>query len=184
MQDHIFIDIKIDGKTGEISAIRTNDEGKHIAAYSDAFTIQDDDKERVSFKTAINGFESIVLKGRSERFVVVCHFMEYARTALHSLIKEKGISDPFVGRSWVDIGQLAWPLFYEQMITDRNIATLARYYGIDDPNAGTSDKRCYLISEIYFRMMRRYAIAQRVESGVRGVGGNLVEKVLTRFGKG
>src|SRR6185436_7615034 len=130
-QEHIFFEIvgnSQDPKTGLIesmAAIRTDNEGNELARWYDP-TVADSD-----FATVIEGLKSTIITKRTDRFVVVSHFGEYSRNYLLNNCKIARVLDPFEGRMWIDSAQLAWPLVVNDIIKERSVAELAKFYGVN-----------------------------------------------------
>ncbi len=179
MNDHLFIDIKgsePDPKEGiirEIAAIRTDGNGNVLCAFNQ------EDMKAGDIDIAISGMRSVVLDKRSPKLVLVSHYGEYSRTMLLLACKSAGLPDPFDGRVWIDTAQLAWPLMFAETIPSRDLRALAKYYAIGTHGIDTAKGDADITREVYWLMMDRFSLAQKVEGGIRRAGGNVLGKILT-----
>ncbi len=85
--------------------------------------------------------------------------------------------EPFAGRTWIDLSQLAWPLALSGAVQARTLAALSEYYGVGDTN------NLYRLDEIYWLMMNRYVMAQKAENAVRRMGGQALGKIISTFNR-
>ena len=183
MNDHIFFDIKADDPNPknatitEMAAIRTDGDGNVVSAFNEEFT------KDTYFDVALQGLRSVVLEKRSEKVVIVSHFGEYSRTLLLSACKSAGLFDPFDGRVWIDTAQLCWPLVFSEVIPNRDLRSMAKYYGVGTNGIDTAKGDADITRECYWFMMDRFRIAQRVEGGIRRVGNSFMGRVFSGINK-
>jgi len=188
--DHIFIDLAVsdpDPAKGEIlaiAAVRTDRKGKVLAAFSDKTSRDDDEYSDADFKAAIKGMEDVILaKSFETSYIVVAHFAEIDRLFL-KMACDRISHKPFPKRAWLDTAQLAWPLVYNDMISERTLDSLCVHFDIerkaDMIDTATGD--CEALVRVYWAMMSRYKTALAGEEMVRSVGGETLIKARKMLG--
>lgn len=112
-----------------------------------------------------------------QKFVIVAHFAESVR----EFIKES-CGDPFpTGRAWVCTSQLAWPLFYSGVLSQRTLPALAEHFRVQLPD-GTVESQAVALRNVYKEMMRRFKTAILAEDAITELGGGFVESVRKMTG--
>ena len=200
-QDHIFIDVEtssLDVKTAEIidiAVIRTDGEGSILASITDKIkpikAVEEgaakvngynerDWQNAVPFNVAIDSIHSSIIRGRTDKFVLVAHFAEFDRACIETSLSRTNIvqANPFAGRAWIDTAQLAWPLVYNGVIKSRSLAALAKFYGFENEAEHTASGDAEVMCKTYWAMMGRFKIAQGVERNVRKLGTGMLEGLV------
>lgn len=90
----------------------------------------------------------------------------------------------FRGKTWLDISQLAWPLGYCDMISNRDLDTLCKHFGavVAHDAAGTMSGNCEALVRVYWAMMQRYRTALIGEEAVRDFGGEALQGIRKFIG--
>ena len=176
--DHVFIElglsennIAVASVTG-IAVVRTDRKGKVLAAYSEACSIRGLDD--IDIETVYSKVESTLLKPYSEPYVIIAQHAHAYKGVLGSTC--------FRGRAWLDIAQLAWPLGYCDMIPDRNLDTLAKYFNCATLSDGTMSGNCETLVRIYWAMMKRYKTSLLGEEVIRDIGGETLAGIRKFIG--
>jgi DNA polymerase III epsilon subunit-like protein len=179
-QHHIFFAVGVtDGALSSIAAVRTDEEGTvQSATFGDK--LRGDGS--VLLITAIETMRKGVLDDRSDKYVVVSHY-EAPRILLKVACKEAGIDMPFpTDRIWLDTAQLVWPVVASGALDSRSIESMAHFYGVECPKSRDAAKEALVIADVYWRMMARYMMAQKVENTGRRVVANMIDSVIGRGG--
>ena len=197
-QDHIFFDLEtssldpIKGEIIDIAAIRTDSLGNVLCACTNkvkptkdveasAAAVngynERDWKNAIPLQTAIDAINSTIMKDRTDKYAVVAYNAEFDKAFLTESCKRLDIEFPFPKRAWVDPMHMAWILVYGDNIESRKLTSLANYYGVDIKDAHTAVGDCEIMMEVYFRMMQRFAIGQKVEK----IGRNLVSEATGKI---
>lgn len=170
--DHIFVELGLSedtprGKTESdysvtgIAAVRTDRKGKVLAAYSESCSIRG---------LVPNDIESIY--GNLSSALLLPYPAQYVIISQHAATY-RGLLDPayFRGKSWLDIAQLAWPLGYCDMISNRDLDTICKHFAIKIDSEGTMSGNCEALVRAYWAMMQRYRTALLSEEAIRDYGG-------------
>lgn len=107
----------------------------------------------------------------SDPFVLVSYNREVTRALLRIENEKTQTEDKFLGRAWLDVSDLSWPLLVSGQVASRNIETLSKHFGVAIGSHSDSADMVTALLQIYGSMMRRYATALKGESMVREVGG-------------
>lgn len=154
--DHLFIMIKTDtldlatAKVKEIQMLRTDDKGNQILA------IVDTDMEE--FKDIVDG-----------QFVIVSYFGHVFYKPL--LEKYWGEDNILKNHSWLNLEQLAWPLTFDNHLSDRSLEALGKHLGHVSPD------KLWLLHQCYWTLMRRITTGLLIEEKARKKGGQFFETV-------
>lgn len=173
--DHIFVyarptDNTKDARISEISAVRFAGYGPYKKSDArEAFTGKAEDDS----KGLLAEMRERILPGNP--FVVVSYCNEITRSLLRIEYEKCGVDDMFAGRAWIDIQQLAWPLVAGGLIKTRQIAELAKHFGVSIDDSSKTTEMCSVIVQVYGAMMRRYRTALQGESWMREAGGETLE---------
>lgn len=177
--DHIFIELALSEDNIEaasvtgMAAVRTDRKGKVLAAYSESCSI------RGLVDTDVEG-----LYGNLSSALLVPYPAQYVIIAQHANAY-KGLLGPnrFRGKTWLDIAQLAWPLGYCDMISNRDLDTLCKHFELA-PNVqdGTMSGNCEALVRVYWAMMKRYKTALIGEEAVRDYGGEALASLRKYIG--
>jgi hypothetical protein len=178
--DHVFIELGLSEDniaaatvTG-IAAVRTDRKGRVLAAYSESCSIRG--LEEADIETVYANLSCALLTPYPTQYVVISqHGNAY-----------RGILPPecFRGKSWLDIAQLAWPLGYCDMISNRDLDTLCKHFGIKIAHdaEGSMSGNCEALVRAYWAMMQRYRTALIGEEAVRDFGGEALAGVRKFIG--
>lgn len=129
-----------------------------------------------SFVEAIAEIKSNLIAPFSHHYVVVAYRAEFVRPMLRNQCEKAGMTEEvFPGRSWLDIGQLAWPLSYAEQLETRTIRALADHFGIKIRSESDAADVCTAMVNVYGAMMRRYHTALTGEKAVRELGGETLQ---------
>lgn len=199
-QEHIFIDLEtssLNPKTGEIielAAIRTDCFGTMVgspvcdkikplklvdaeAAKVNGYS-EKDWQYAVPFRIAFENFERSLIRDRTDKLVIVAHFADFDRRFLEETLDREQIPNPLQGRSWIDTGQLAWPLVFNDYLKSRSLEALCKYYGIENEHPHSAADDVKATAEVYWAMMGRFKIAQGVETKVRRFGTGILDTIV------
>lgn len=198
MLDHIFFDVETtsllvaDGEIIELAAIRTDWKGNVQSTFQTkikpklrveqtAAEVNGYTKEKwanaISFQDAISGLKESVLNGN--KYVVVAYNADFDSGFLLKSCERFAVCNPFPGRAWIDPYQLAWILVYGKAIDSRKLTSLANYYGVDIKEAHTAMGDAEILMHVYFRMMQRFDIGQKVEGWGRKVAGEVMQGLFS-----
>lgn len=198
--DHIFLKIaasSLDLAKAlpiELAAIRTDGNGTILASCTDKLSIGSsqvsDDASKlyrysvrdwqhaVPFSSVHAAIESSLLRGRTEKVVIVGHFAEVDRLLWTNACKASELSDPFSERAWIDLAQLLWPLTYSGQITGRSLVKACEFYGVEKEESESPAYEVEAIRKVYFKVMARWSLLNNAEQKVKTWGGNLVSKFM------
>jgi hypothetical protein len=137
--------------------------------------------DAIDFSSGLSTLSHTCLSTR-EPFVVVCHWAEVQKPIFFRTCNRIGIENPLSGPAWICTGQLSWPMQVAQMIRNRQVASLCRYWGVDPPEMYGASAVALAVKDVYFRMMARYLAPLEIEHGVRSIGGGLVQQLLEQVG--
>jgi hypothetical protein len=184
--DHIFIDLAVsdpDPNKGEILAlavVRTDYKGKVLKAFSETISTSDEFDER-RFKTVIGRMQELILAKTFEMSYIVVAYggddRRFLRSSWERIAHDE--AEVFPRRAWLDVQQLAWPLIFNDMMSDRTLDSLCVQFGIsrDASTVDTAMGDCEALVRIYWAMMTRYRGALKGEEMVRQAGGETLAKV-------
>ena len=183
--DHIFVYASSDSKNPDkacitsISAIRASGFGPYTKrSIKAAFTSLVD----TNFSDVYAALKKSILHD-DDKYVVVSHTNEIQRTLLTNNCDGNDLERLFVGRVWIDIAQLAWPVIAMGMIRSRSIADLGKYYGLHfNINEEDTSVIATAITEIYSHMLRRYKAGLVGEEAIRDFGGEALENIRKVIG--
>ncbi len=186
--DHIFIDLgltipKPGGRITALAMVRTDGKGSVLASTCGAVDGPRD------FGDAIDDAMSILLSSSFDKeYIIVAAHAETDRNFLRDAWKGIDLKkwqsrghkkEPFEGRSWIDILQLAWPLVYNNQVSNRSFETLCEHFGVRNPIPGTAMGDCESLVRCYWKLMHQYRIALYGESVIRGIGGKGYETLVS-----
>lgn len=199
-QHHIFFDVETShldcelGEIIEIAAIRTDEEGNTLSGFYDKIKPtksvdleaakinrynEKDWKNSVPFITALDTLKSSIIKPYGgKKFVVVAHVAQFDKTYLQLECKRYKQDEPFATRYWIDTAQLAWPFLFSGIILDRKLNTLCKFFDVDTNNLHNALRDVEALSQVYWRMMKRYKLAMSVDNDVRKAASGLIEKFI------
>lgn len=173
--DHVFVMCKVSSmklptaRIQEIAMLRTDDKGKQIDATLQNIIDDPDDKVyRSNIRGAMGEFADML----TGEFVYISYFGHdfYKPLLIRECDNACYRTVDLTGHAWVDLEQVAWPLFFDNTLKSRSIEDLARYLGI----TVTSDK-LWLLRECYWVLMRRLTTGILFEAKARAGGGRLYE---------
>lgn len=177
--DHIFLTIASEAlevgtnvsqtAISGISAIRTDDQGNTTVTFSDNLR-----KSGIALEVSLRNLGTSLFTDRDERVVIVVDNMMTQR--LYDQCN-KG-KDIFAGRTWVDLHNLTWPFVYAGELEGRSIQKIAQYFGVSLPANPTSVEVTTAMARVYWAIMNRYELSQKVEGGLRKIGGNALNKAF------
>lgn len=158
--DHIFIETIGDNLSQlELAAVRTNHKGKVLTTHSSKFSFDD--------------FEKRVLKPFSNQYVIISQSNRFKHVLTGQWFKDK---------TWLTISQLAWPLYYSDMISDTEFDTICKHFSIDDCPDDDIEGNCEALVRVYWALMKRYRTALIGEEAVRDFGGEALASVRKFIG--
>ena len=195
--DHIFIDLGLtstdkDGEITAIAAVRTDGKGKVLASFAD--DVQSALTPRSRFLPFVDVMDhclsTILAPHFSKEYVIVATHADIARAFLKT--EWKGIDlkrwtnnghriEPFSGRNWIDILQIAWPMCYNEKIKDRDFETLCLYFGVHNKEPGSALGDCEALVRCYWKLMHTYKIALFGEGLIREIGGKGYSTLVSFF---
>ena len=160
------------GRITSIAAIRTGPDGKVQGAYSSKTTITGLDATR----GVLQGLQAELVTGLSAQYVVVSFFAEHDRPTLkrESERVSLGTNEVFPGRTWISLSQLAWPLAFSDLISERSLKEMCRYYKVEY-NIKDAEEECKTLMKVFGVLMRRYRTALIGEDAVSEVAGPTFE---------
>jgi DNA polymerase III epsilon subunit-like protein len=200
-QDHVFIDLAVtdpspgSGEIIAIAAVRTDRKGKVLTAFSERVK----PKERLGESDELppeyhasdwdnapdihkvwDGLKKNVLdeKAFDSNYVVVAHYAEIDRRFLREALGHEA----FPKKAWVDTLQLAWPLYYNDLLTDRSFACLCKHFDVENVAPDTATGDCTALVQVYWKIMARYKGALLAEESVRAIGGEPLAKLRNWIG--
>ena len=182
-QDHIFYRALM--ATNELSkdniidvaVVRTNSEGEVLARHTDKIS-----KDTVTFSEVLKSIYTNIISSFTEKFVIVSLNGFQEKTSFINECKKINAKDIFEGRVWIDLTQLAWPLLYCGSIENRQLSTLYRYYGIIPDELYTACGEVEGLQQIYWKMMKRFSMANTVEQRVKDAANDFVGGLVSKLG--
>jgi DNA polymerase III epsilon subunit-like protein len=200
-QDHVFIDLAVtnpspaSGEIIAIAAVRTDRKGRVLTAFSERVKpkekleetetlppeyLASDWDNAPSIQKVWEGLKANILdeKAYDSNYVVVAHYAEIDRRFLREALNQEA----FPRKAWIDTLQLAWPLFYNDMLPDRSFDSLCRHFGVENVAPDTATGDCTALVQIYWKIMVRYRGALLAEESVRAVGGEPLAKLRNWIG--
>lgn len=206
-QDHIFIDLAVTHPNPEIgqiiavAAVRTDKKGKILTEFAEKIRLHDElstaEEEHSPPDFSVNEWTSARLLPQvmsmlretmllpfDGTYVVVASHADTDRSFLRQAWKTHQASGPalFSARAWIDPLQVAWPMFYNDMMPDRSFDSLCKHFGVRNSAPDTATGDCAALVEVYWNMMNRYKGALIGEEVIREVGGNALAHVRRFFG--
>jgi hypothetical protein len=177
--DHVFIElglsddnIAVASVTG-MAAVRTDRKGKVLAAYSDSVSHSTRPNTKDGIDRLYEGLSDALIKPYPAQYVVI---------AQHANAYKQAVGENcFRGKAWLDIAQLAWPLGYCDMISNRDLDTLCKHFSIAIDSEGTMSGNCEALVRVYWAMINRYRVALIGEEAIRDIGGESLAKVRKFF---
>ena len=187
--DHIFIDVSYEKKNvTAIAAVRTSKDGKVLTSFSEEV---DGNGLGDSPVAVIDNLLSTMLAPNFiKEYILIAAHAEVDRQALKELWKSSNlrrrqsqgrIDEPFQGRSWIDILQLAWPMVYNNQISDRSFDTLCKHFEVENKDSDTAMGNCEALVRCYWKLMQQYKVALYGEGLVREIGGKGYEILVSFF---
>lgn len=173
--DHIFIDVGLDrGEITAIALVRTSSTGEVLATYNEE--VRTKDKRELATMEVVWAYamEEILKPAYSDRYVIIAVHAENDRKHLHSALKK----EPFGKHRWLDLLTLAWPLCYNEHISDTGLPAICRYFDIPYEADGSILRDCEACVRCYFAIMKKYKIALYGESVAKDLGGKGYEFLL------
>lgn len=166
-----FVATQESGRITAIAAIRTGPDGKVQAAYSSKTTITGLDATR----GVLQGMQAELVTGMSAQYVVVSFFAEHDRPTLKRESERLGFkTEIFPGRTWISLSQLTWPLAFADLISERSLKEMCRYYKVEY-NVKDAEEECKTLMKVFGILMRRYRTALIGEDAVSEVAGPTFE---------
>lgn len=177
MMDHIFVDAKMRDNIFDISMIRTDRKGAIRTSYSDKVT------STLPFPVVVNSIKNVILANQySTQFVVVAHFAEIDRALLRKETDAMGTTELFHRRAWIDTSQMAWPLTYSGLLSERSLDAVSKHFEVVNEAPNTSQGDVHTVMRLYWEMMRRYKTALTAEDAIRTVAGPKFESLRKMVG--
>ncbi len=162
--DHLFIDVAVTGThPSAIAAVRTNHKGVTQAAFASSIT------ER-NLDTVLADLDRVVLQPYTSHYALV---VQNQKTYSH-------VAFAFNAKAMLDLVQLAWPMGLAGLVPARDLDTLAKHFGVTYDADSASDT-AVAISEVYWRMMRRYKTVLIGEEVIREFGGERLAGIRSFF---
>lgn len=196
--DHIFIDARFstvnahEGEMIDIAAIRTDGRGNPLpgavfgariqpskAVPSDSYKYNgynaSDWEEALPREAAIASLRSILLSKKYDE--------QYAVIAFDAARFTHGMrSSLFPKRNWVDMSGVSWPLLQGDMVTDRTLGALSRFYKVSlDLDLSSAEGNVATLGAVYWEMMRRLQSALKGETMIQEVIGGTKFDTVRRF---
>lgn len=208
-QDHVFIDLAVTHPNPEIgqiiavAAVRTDKKGKVITEFAEKIRLHEDlstveeahsppDFSVTEWTQArrlpevMSTLRETLLIPFDGSYVVVATHADVDRRFFKEAWKTHNCNgpggSPFQHRAWIDPLQLAWPMFYNDMMPDRSFDSLCKHFGVNNSAPDTATGDCAALVEVYWAMMNRYKGALIGEEVIREVGGNALAHVRRFFG--
>jgi hypothetical protein len=167
--DHLFIDLETEPSLSSAAIVRTNGQGKVLAATCTAGSPRD----------IIPAIESLITP-YSAPYIIVAVSADKKREALRAACAKADLKDPFKGRAWLDFGQVAWPLALAELVPNRALATVGEYFHVKrSVHLGTLTGDCSYLAEVYWAMARSYCTALGAEKAVNEVGRSIGGEAFT-----
>lgn len=188
-QDHIFYRSILSNKEItkntilDLAIVRTNSDGEVLARHVDKITFETNYSDGyVTFAEALKSIQTVILNDYTDKYVIVSLNGFQDKNLFTAECKKNNLKDLFEGRLWVDLSQLAWPLLYCGSIENRQITTLYRYYNIIPEELYTACGEVEGIQQIYWKMMKRFSMANTVEQKVKDVASDFVGGFISKLG--
>lgn len=165
--------------------VRTVGEGVK-AAYSERIESDgESDPEARDFEDAIQAMRALVMGPSFDpQFIVVSHGAALDREFLRRAWQRCGNDGEIFGerRAWLDMNQIVWPLAYCDMVSSRDLASVASVFGLTNTAPDTCTGDCELLVRTYWAMMRRYRLAMVGEQTAREAIGETLGGALGKLG--
>jgi len=195
--DHIFVDLAVThpnpriGQIIGIAVVRTTGKGKVLETFSEQVKLyvelSEDEKKHLagsddsislnadSLKSVIGSMRKCILDTRryDSSYLVIAAHADTDRTYLRNFTNEK--SEVFAGRAWLDILALSYPLWYNDMISDRTFDSLCKHFKVENTSPNTATGDCEALVRVYWALMTRYKTALGGEEILREIGGSPLE---------
>lgn len=203
--DHVFLtarpantSITRDGATlrrlTEIAAVRTDNHGNVLAAFSESL-VSTPAARSTRTNAVFDRMREVIIEGSELQgdmafepsFVTVCWRADSTRTLLRVAMEHEVDSETdafFTFHGWIDLMQLSWPLAYHDMIGDRTLDSLCASFGFTVPKRPSVDDECRALVKAYWALMARYKAALVGEEVVRQVGGKPLQTFRKILGWG
>jgi hypothetical protein len=179
--DHVFIDLSVvDKRIVDLAMIRAKKNGNVVAAYQSKIS-SDGKKDGAPFFLVYDAIQKAIASRELDEKVLVVINNSEAKTLLRHETEIINQQEFFLGRLWIDLGQIAWPLIYSKVIGDKSLKTLAEFYQVPC-ELGDTAGNVACISRIYFTMMQRYKTALVAENAVSDLGGEAFKDFRNMFG--
>lgn len=162
-------------RISEISAVRVSGFGPYRKAHIQ-MTYSDTNVNTQMMKEL---YERMVTP---EPFVLVSYQKEITRALLRIENEKTGSVDRFIGRSWLDVNDLAWPLVVSGQLKSRTLEALAAHFGVMLSAHSDSGDIVTALLSIYGSMMTRYNTALKGESMLREAGGETLQGLRNMLG--
>ena len=178
--DHIFLEVGLSDENASLAsvtsmaAVRTDRKGKVLAAYSEEVSIRG--LEDAPLEKLYQNLAGSILGPYSSDYVVISQHSNIYKGLLQK--------NHFRGRPWLDIAQLAWPLGFCDMISNRDLDTLCKHFEVKakSEEEGTISGNCEALVRVYWAMMKRYRAALIGEEAIRDFGGEALAGVRKFIG--
>ena len=172
--DHLFImmdvtSLRLDKAVIKgITMLRTDDKGNQILAITQNAIQSDIQDYDLRLKLAFDEFkDSGIVDGE---FIIVGYFgHDFYKPLIEMHCDKHGVSNILSGKPWLSLEQIAWPLYFDNTLSDRKIETLAKHLGI------VSTDKLWLLHQCYWTLMRRLTTGVLFESKAREKGGRFFE---------
>lgn len=117
-----------------------------------------------------------------EPFVIVSYSREITKALLRIENEKTGSEDKFLGRAWIDVYDLSWPLLVSGQVKSRTIEELAKHFGVTNRTHWDAADIVTALLQIYGSMMRRYMTALKGERMMRDAGGETLAELRSMWG--
>ena len=200
--DHLFIDLAVTnpnpsiGQIIAIAAVRTDKKGQQLGSFAAKVKLEEplssaeetecaySDVEWRSarrFEHVMEDLQVTLITPFDPTYVAVATHAEVDRSFLREAsgnraFKRSDISK-LLTRSWLDPLQLAWPMVYNDMITDRSFVSLCKHFKVENSAPDTATGDVAALVEVYWAMMSRYRGALLGEEVARELGGKALATV-------
>lgn len=195
--DHIFIDLALtstDPKKGEVigvALVRTDARGTVRSingtrtAYSEKIQAEKEiDADSRPIKESVEAMRALILHPSLDPQFIMVAYGNHDRDFLKKAWKEAGETEEIFGdrRAWLDMSQLVWPLAYCDMVSSRDLASVASCFGFTNEQPDTCTGDVELLMRTYWAMMKRFRLALAGEEAVRSAVGDPLSNALGKLG--